>query len=307
MEPILVTSYVDPDLDGVASMVAYAEYLQKTGTNAVAGIIGKPQIEADYMLRRFGVVCPDTFPNADGFDKVILVDASNPNDLEGTVPLGKVIEIIDHRAANEADAFPNAKARIELVGAAATLVVEKFMHDDVGISEGSAALLCGGIISNTYNFKGGLTTDRDREAFAWLNATAKLPADFWKELFIAKSDVAGVKLAERMRSDFSWFLMGDIRVGIAEIELLGARALIRERSGEIVRELERIKEEMRLDVVFQNTVELEEMRTFLVAPDTKTQELLHDVLHVRFTGTVAELPYPFMRKQLVPLLKKTLG
>jgi manganese-dependent inorganic pyrophosphatase len=306
MKPILVTSYVNPDLDGVAGAIAYSEFLRTTGTDAVAGFIGELQDEAKYLLDRFHIAYPDSIQNADPFDAVVLVDSSDPNELEGKIAVEKVVEIIDHRTVTEADKFPNAKAHIELVGAAATLVAERFMQRGAGISERSATLLCGAIISNTLNFKGSVTTDRDREAFAWLNHIARLPADFWRELFLAKSDLTGKKLAQRIESDFAWFVLGGKKIGIAEIEMIGAKKLLDERGAEIVQVLERIKQDMQLDSIFQNTIELEDMKTFLVATDIETQKLLENVLQVRFPGIVAERSEAIMRKQIVPLLKEAL-
>lgn len=306
MQPILVTSYVNPDLDGIAGAIAYGEFLQKTGKNAVVGIIGEPHDEAKYILNRFGFEYPPMIPNTDSFDEVILVDASDLNGLEGKISVEKVIEIIDHRKVHEVDKFPKAKAQIELVGAVATLVVEKFMQNNVDISEESATLLYSAIVSNTLNFKGSVTTDRDKEAATWLNKVAKLPEDFWKDLFITKSDLSGKKLAERIEGDFAWFVMGDKKVGIAQIEMIGAKKLVDERSGEIVQVLDKIKKEMSLDFIFQNTIELEDTKNFFVAQDSKTQKLLEKVLSVQFAGLVAERPNLIMRKQITPLLKEEL-
>ena len=50
MNPILITGYVNPDLDGVAGTIAYCEYLNKTGKNAVVGIFDEPQDEAKYIF-----------------------------------------------------------------------------------------------------------------------------------------------------------------------------------------------------------------------------------------------------------------
>ena len=178
MKPILITCYVSPDLDGVAGAVAYGEFLQKAGKDVVVGIIGELNDEAGYIFDRFGFSHPKTVPDADGYDEVILVDASELSGLEGKIPAEKVIEIIDHRTINDADKFPNAKAQIELVGAAATLVAEKFIQNKADISKESATLLYGAIVSNTLNFKGSVTTERDRVAAVWLNQTAGLPEAF---------------------------------------------------------------------------------------------------------------------------------
>lgn len=306
MKPILITCYVNPDLDGVAGAIAYAEFLQKTGKKAIAGIIGEPHDEAKYVLDRFSLTYPVIISNADDFSEVILVDASDLNGLEGKVSPDKVIEIIDHRKVHEADKFPNAKVCIELVGAAATLVAERFMKNNLEVSKESAILLYSAIISNTLNFKGSVTTERDKQVASWLNQVAKLPETFWKELFMAKSDLSGKKLAERIEGDFTWFVIGGKKVGIAQIEIIGAKKLLDERGTEIIQVLEKIKREMDLDFVFQNTIELEDGKNFFVAQDVETQTLLGKVLDVQFAGDVAERPDLIMRKQIVPLLKKEL-
>jgi len=306
MKPILVTCYVNPDLDGVAGAIAYGEFLQKTGKNVVVGIVGELHDEAKYILNRFGFEYPQKIENANDFDEVILVDASDLNGLEGKIAPDKVIEIIDHRKIHEADKFPKAKAEIELVGAAATLVGEKFMQNKVAISKESATLVYSAIISNTLNFKGSVTTDRDKQVAAWLNEIAKLPDDFWKDVFMAKSDLSGNKLADRIEGDFAWFVMGDKKVGIAQIEMIGVKKLLGERSNEIIKTLAKIKNDMGLDYVFQNTIELEGVKNFFVAQDLDTQKLLEKVLDVQFAGVVAERPNLIMRKQIVPLLKSEL-
>lgn len=268
MNEILVTCYVDPDLDAIACAVAYVEFLQKTGTHAISGIIGEPQEEAQFICDRFGISSPPRIQNVDDYSQVILVDTSELAGLEGNIPPEKVIEIIDHRKIHEADKFPNARVQIELVGSASTLIAEKFIQKNVTISKESAILLCGAIISNTFNFKGGVTTQRDRDAYKWLNECALLPEDFWKELFIAKSDMSGDRLQERMRGDFAWFVFGNKKFGIAQLEIMGARKLIDERKDEIVKVLNIIKSEMNLDFIFQNTVVLDEEKNFFIADDS---------------------------------------
>ena len=306
MKPILVTCYVDPDLDGVAGAIAYAEFLQKIGRNAVVGIIGEPHTEAKYVLNRFGFECPPTIPNVDDFDEVILVDASDLNGLEGKVTPNKVIEIIDHRKVHEANKFSNADVHIELVGAACTMVAEKFMQNNIAISTKSDVLLYSAIIYNTLNFKGTVTTSRDIKAATWLNQTAQLPEVFWKDLFVAKSDLSGAKLTERIDSDFAHFNMGGKKVGIAQIEMIGAEKLVAERSNEIVQVLEKIKTTMSLDYIFLTIIELENNKNFFLTYDIATKQLLEKVLQVRFVGHIAMRPDLIMRKQITPLLKDEL-
>lgn len=306
MKPTLITCYVNPDLDGVACAIAYAEFLNKTGSPALAGIMGEPHTEAGYILDRFALPYPDSIVNDLDFSQVILVDSSDLNGLGGNISPAKVIEVIDHRKINEAEAFPQAKIQIELVGSAATLIAEKFMETNIGISRESAILLYGAIISNTLNFKGSVTTDRDRQAADYLNKVALLDDGFWRELFMAKSDLSGDKLRARLEGDFAWFNLASKKLGIAQIEIMGVEALIRERLQEIVDTLEKIKSEMSLDYIFLNTVELELGNNYFICSDPETEKLLEKVLGLEFNRSVAIRSGLIMRKQIVPLLKEEL-
>lgn len=306
MKPILITGYVNPDLDAVAGTIAYSEFLNKTGRNSIVGLIGEPHDEAKYILDNYHIEYPQIIPNADNFDEVILVDASDLIGIEGKIAPEKVIEIIDHRKVHEADKFPNAKVQIELVGSASTLVTEKFIQNNIEISKESAILLCGAITSNTLNFKGGVTTDRDRVAFEYLNKIAQLPLDFAKELFKSKSDLSGDKLKERILGDLAWFNMGNKKVSVAQIEMVGAEKLIEERLNEIIDIIEETKNEMQLDIIFMNIIELDECKNYFISNDTETQKLLEKILDIKFNGSVAERPNLIMRKQIVPLLKEEL-
>jgi manganese-dependent inorganic pyrophosphatase len=304
MHSTLITSYDNPDLDGVAGIIAYAEFLEKTGTASNIGILGEPHDEAKYMLDRFNISYPPCIETGDDFDNIVLIDSSGLNSLKGKIDPGKVIEIIDHRLIHEGEKFPNAKLQIELVGAVATLITEKFITNDIEISKKSSILLYGAILSNTFNFKGSISTERDRQAAQWLNETAKLPENFWKELFIAKSDLSAEKLTQRMSGDFAFYQWGDKKVGIAQIEIIGVKKLLNERRNEIVEHLENIKQEMNLDFIFQNTIELENVQNFYVTGDLGTQKILQHLLEIEFINNVAEGTVPLMRKQIVPILKK---
>ena len=133
-----------------------------------------------------------------------------------------------------------------------------------------------------------------------------MPDNFWKELFLAKSDLAGDKLKKRIEGDFAWFTLADKKIGIAQIEIMGAEKLVKERGVEIVNILEQIKLDMNLDYIFQNTIELELGNNYFISSDIKTQSLLEKVLDIKFNDFVASRSNLIMRKQIVPLLKEEL-
>lgn len=303
MPPVLVTAYISPDLDGVAGCVAYAEYLQQQGVDAIAGIMGTPHDEAKFVLGRFGFDYPLLLENGADYADAILVDASDVAGLEGRLRPEQVVEIIDHRQIHEAGSFPRAKVQIELVGAAATLVAEKFMYTGCSISRRSAALLQAAIISNTLNLKGTITTPHDIAAHDWLQLRSSLPEDFWHEQFIAKSDVTGNKLQERLAGEVAIFVFGQAKVIVYQLELLDVAAVLKARLPEI----RNVLEYEHADYVFLNAIDIGGAHNTLVAFDDKTQQLLRNALEVNFQDSMAVLRPALFRKQIMPHIKRLLA
>lgn len=305
MSSILVTCSVHPDLDGFACAVAYSELLNKQGEKAQAGVFGQPSEEVNFVLRRFGFDAPKPTEHPEDFENVALVDASLLQGLQEKILPKSVVEIIDHRKVNEAHLFPRAKVQIELVGAAATLVAERFKQGSIDISEKSAILLHTGIISNTLNFKSNTTTEKDKVMADWLNHKAVLPDNFAKEMFLAKSRLDGTKLQQALHNEFGFFQkdgQGKV-VGIAQIEMLGAEQLLNSRKQEIFQHLNSLKEEFHVDLIFLSILELEQGFNFFVTQNEQTQRLLELVFRVEFKDGVAKRPGLIMRKEVWPLLR----
>lgn len=306
MEKLLITSYVNADIDGVAGIFAYSEFLEKIGVNNTIGVMGEIHDEAKYVLNRFNFEYPQIILNSNDFDEVVLIDTSDLNGVEGNIELAKVVEIIDHRKIHEADKFLNAKVQIELVGSASTLITEKFIEKNIEISKKSAILLLSAIISNTSNFKGSVTTDRDRKSAKYLNKIALLPDNYWKELFEAKSDLSGDKLFNRITGDLSSYFIGNKKFSIAQIEIIGVEQLIKEREKEIIEILNKIKEKDTLDFIFLSAIDLEKERTYFISNNENTKNLIKKILNVDFNENIAFINKIIMRKQIVPLLKEEL-
>lgn len=306
MQPILVTSYTDPDLDGTACAIAYAEFLNKGGKKAVAGILGHMHSEAEYVLQKSQAPAPLMLTHAHDYESIVIVDNSNVSMYEGTLDAKSVIEVIDHRDVSYPEQFQNARIQIENVGAAATLVAERFMHGDVAISTSSALLLYGAIASNTLNFQATRTSNRDREAFAWLKGMSGASDAFVHEMFLAKSDVHGDRLKKDLRGDYNWSTFNGSVVVIAQLEIIGAKALARERASEIIVELRQMKRERKGTYTFLNIMDLEEKGNVFLTEEKETQDLLLRVFNVAFHGCFAWHPGLLLRKEMIPEIKKEL-
>ncbi len=298
----VVTSYTEPDLDGYSGAVAYAEFLNKTGTPAIVRLFGKPHIEATHLVEKYGlkVEQDDQAP----LEKVVLVDASEIKNLNPLIDFKNVVEVIDHRKMNDAPMFVNAKILIEFVGAAATLIAEKFHQSNIEISKASAILLYGAIVSNTLNFKAKVTTERDQIMAKWLNEQLGFTKEFTDDMFRAKSDVTGEKLMERINADFAIFPFEKKKLGFGQLEITDVKSLIDTRKDELFSILKTLKTNDSLDTVFISFIDLSDGFNAFVTEDIELQSILSEILDIKFEDGVAFRDGYIMRKELAPFLKE---
>ncbi len=299
---ILVTTYSNPDIDGLACSLAYAEFLHKTGHDATYGIFGVPHREAQYVLDKFNIQINRLKSLPEGYENIVLVDASDLEALPSQIKPGQVTEIIDHRKTTEIEKFVNAKIQVEQVGACATLIAEKFKQDNILISGNAARLLYPAIASNTINFKGKLTTDRDRNMAEWLTTQFDLPENYIHDIFAAKSKITK-PLKEILIEDFKAFEFNNIKIGIAQLEITDTNGYIKNNLSEIINILKKIKKEKTLDYIFLNGLDLEGAGNTFVAPDQADRKLLETVLNLKFDDSLAVYDRLIMRKEITPLIQ----
>lgn len=306
MEKIITTSYVDPDLDGVACAVAYAEFLNAVGKPAVACLMGNPTAEAEFALAKLHVPRPPSRVTFEPTERVVILDASEPIHFEGRLVSEQVIEVIDHRKVNEAQKFVNAKIQIELVGAAATLVAEKFRDQHISPSTESAQILQAAIISNTQNFQTKITTDRDHAVMKWLGDIASLPEHFTHDMFVAKSDFVGEKLEKAMDIEIATFEIASKRLGVVQLEMVGSEALVTDRQDDILQILDRLKMQNKLDHIFLTMLDIEAKLNRFVTADSFMQSILAEALGVTFFDNLAVGEGIIMRKEIMPFIKSVM-
>lgn len=171
--PIVVTAKTNPDLDGVACALAYVELLQGTGRPAEAAADGRPDAEARFVLDHLELTLREDPPNQ--FSGFVLVDMSALPGLPDFVDPASVVEVIDHRLHGDpTQSYPNARVQVEPVGAAATLVYERFEAAGVVPSARSALLLQAAIHSNTHRQLAGRSHHAAGRAFL-VSADRRLP------------------------------------------------------------------------------------------------------------------------------------
>ncbi len=288
-----VTPRHSPDLDGLACAVAYAELLRARGIRARPWISGAPDPEAAYAAERLNIAVQPCQPRLDS--PVVLVDASDVRGMPVPLDPLNVVEVIDHRRHHRAaEVFPNASLCIEPVGAAATLVAERFQAHGISPSASSARLLQAAIWSNTQALRGSVTTDRDRAAVLALQTIAPLADDFVTGQFQAKRQALTRDLAgaiDRERKDFHH---PDGPYTLSQLEFLGARSFLDVCAPCVIALGPR---------AMLNVVDVEVAISWLLVPDAGFRAWVEGRTALHFTGISAESPGILLRKQLVARLE----
>lgn len=304
---IIVTSYRNPDLDGVGGIIGYAEFLRSQGKEAEAAIYGNPFVEAQWVLDTFNITPPKQMSEFDlQHSDIVLIDTSYTAYIDPEIPLEKVTEIIDHRKDGNVESFPNAKIQIELIGAAAALVAERIRQSGGQPSPEAALVLLGGILSNTQNFSSSNTTDRDHAMYDWLATIAKPPVDFSENMFQAKTRWIFDNLGEAMRADGLAIVLHGMPLTQTQIEIVGAAEFLGARMDDVREVLRQMKQEGGGRYLLLNCIDIGAKTTDIIVLDQESEDFYGSALQklgVRFRDGRAHLDHILLRKQIVPSIK----
>lgn len=166
MKHIICAGHKYTDIDVLASSLALKNLMNLRGERASVHLTGpfNATIPKDCKYWDTKDVIK-TVPAKGENTHFIIVDISNPQHFEHFVDVEKVSSVYDHHYGYE-EFWHNLiqeKAKIEPVGACATLIWEEFQAHYLShrISSSSANLLYTAIISNTLNFKAQVSSVRE--------------------------------------------------------------------------------------------------------------------------------------------------
>lgn len=302
----IVTSYINPDLDGVASGVVYAVYLAPTNVQPMYA--GQPSTEAAGVLDRLGLTEGIAWTSfaGDEWEDVALVDCHHPAQVPHLADLDAVSVVIDHHPDGDAAAFPNAAIQNEQVGAAATLVAEHVLTlpGHANLDPVHAALLAAAIASNTLDFHAPSTTSRDRAAYASLvNLAAPVVSmgDLldamrqWRQGFLALST------REAIERDCKLIETPLGLIAVSQLEGADAR-LVADRP-ELVDELARLVTAKQAVAGLVSLVDTASNTTTLVASNTEVYRLLMKLNATPVRDCVLLLQFIALRKtHIIPAI-----
>ena len=288
------------DIDAYACVVAMAKLLNLRGMNVIAFSDAPCNYSVCRSLVEEGQILP-ILPESICAEQAryIIVDVSDPDYIEEGAPLGQVVEVYDHHVGFEAywTSRIGDGARIEFVGAAATLIYREWKKAGLQdqMSPSTARLLMAAILDNTLDLTSSNTTEEDREVFAALcrQADADAPA-FRAAYFSEVQRNVEADLENALKNDLK--RIGDtpvLPVYMAQLCVWDADGMLK-RLPDIRRLLEAINGGWML-----NLIDIKHRCSYFVCDDGERQKNIEGIFGVHFEAGVAKSAQPYLRKQIL--------
>ncbi|MXQ08073.1 manganese-dependent inorganic pyrophosphatase [Alphaproteobacteria bacterium GH1-50] len=303
---IKVFGHKSPDTDSTGSPIIWAWYLSHCrGIDAEPRLLGEPNTEAAFMLRRWNLDKPELLEDVTPEDEVVIVDTNNVAELPPSINSAQVSEVIDHHML-QGGLKTTAPINITVRPVACTATI---MHDLMGEDADKmpdeikgAMLSC--ILSDTLEFRSPTTTDVDRSLAEALAAELGLDiADYAAEMFAAKSDVSSFSNSELLRMDSKAYEVGGRKFRVSVLETTSPATVLSRKDG-LMEDMATVAEEDGVDQVLFFLVDILNEESVLFVPNDFVKDVAEKSFAVTVRGDLVSLPGVVSRKkQIIPALQ----
>lgn len=284
------------DIDAYASCIAYANLLNLKGIEAKAVSTAKINesitpnlLKLNYKLEEY---------EKDDNDEYIIIDVSSKDYFDNIVVEDKIIEVIDHHVGFE-EYWQNKlgeKAKIEFIGAVATLIVELYEKEEMleKMSKDIAYLLMAAILDNTLNFKAKVTNDRDKSAYKKLETLVANEENYAEKYFL--------ECQFNIQRDLKTAIENDTK--IEEISIFLPRIFaqltvwnkedILDKKSIIYNTLENIGTDWMMNLIC-----LKDGKSYIIASNSEVQRKLENLFDDRFQNDILVMDNVWLRKEII--------
>ena len=189
-----------------------------------------------------------------------------------------------------------------MIGAAATLVAERFKNNNIDISRESAILLYNGIISNTMNLKISMTTQKDKEMAHWLKQKyPEITEEKTRAIFIKKSEITD-RLREEMEVEFKDEFI-TISWSMGQLEIANVEEFLNRNEEKVRAILKKVKDENNVDYISVNCMDIINGYTIILAENEATANIISDAINVKFIKLKAKIDKLVSRKEIIKIIR----
>lgn len=302
---IQVFGHKAPDTDATGSAIIWAWYLNAVkGKDAAPKLLGEPNTEAAFVLKRWGFDKPEIIADVAEGDDVVVVDTNNVAELPPSINEANVIEVIDHHLL-QGGLKTKGPITITVRPLACTAtVMHALMGDDAAsMPEAIKGVMLSCILSDTLEFRSPTTTETDK-ALA-LSLAADLGLDitaYATEMFEAKSDVSAFSDAELIRMDSKEYEVGGKKFRVSVLETTAPKIVL-DRKASLMGSMPGVASEDGVDEVLLFVVDILAEEATLLVPNDTVKAVAEKSFGASVSGDSVVLPGVMSRKkQIIPVL-----
>ncbi len=301
---VYVFGHKNPDSDSIVGAIAIS-YLknQIEDEEYIPARQGDISAETEFILNRFGGKLPELKTSVAG-ERVYLVDSTDKPHFQDDIDEATILGIIDHHKLGDIMTSTPLECWIRPIGCSNSIVKEVYDAMGIAIPKDIAGMMMLAILSDTVIFKSPTCTNVDTKAVKELAKIAEIEdyKALAQEMFIVKSATDGATARDLNTRDYKVFNMGDVRVGINQLEMIDISALDR-RKDEIYSDMLMMKEEENLHtmIVLLTDIMKEGSQLLCVSDDVKKIEA---AFNKKFENNQVWLDGVLSRKkQVVPFVQ----
>jgi len=300
-----VFGHKSPDTDSTGSPIIWAWYLnQIKGTEAKPVLLGEPNTEAAFVLKRWNLDKPEIIEDVADDEPVVIVDTNNPAELPANINGADIQGIIDHhKLVGGLETKGPIDIRIEPLACTATIMWKMIGKDMAQMPEGIKGAMLSCILSDTLEFRSPTTTQEDK-AIAH-DLAKELGVDlsaYAGEMFEAKSDVSAFSDAELLRMDSKEYAVGDTKFRVSVLETTAPKMVL-DRKDSLMESMTTVASEDGVDQVLLFVVDILNEEATMLVPNDLTKTVAEKSFGATVSGDTVVLPGVMSRKkQIIPNL-----
>lgn len=303
----LVFGHLSPDTDSTGSPIIWAWYLsQIKGIEAEAVLLGEPNTEANFVLKRWNLTKPRIISKIDKNQSVVIVDTNNPAELPAAINDADITTIIDHhKLVGGIETKNPINIRIEPLACTATIMHKMIDRDLEKAPDAIKGAMLSCILSDTLEFRSPTTTDEDRAVATAL--AHDLGTDITllaSEMFAAKSDVSAFSDTELLLLDSKKYTVDNTNFRISVLETTAPNVILN-RKANLMAAMVDVANNSDVDQVLMFVVDILNEEAIMLLPNDLTKTIAEKSFGVTVSDDTVVLPGVMSRKkQIIPNLKK---
>ncbi|WP_438955393.1 manganese-dependent inorganic pyrophosphatase [Cognatiyoonia sp.] len=301
----LVFGHKAPDTDSLGSALIWGWYLNHTGTDAKAVLLGTPNTEAAFVAERWGFAQPEIIADVADDQPCVIVDTNNPAELPANINGASVQAIIDHhKLVGGLETKGPISITVRPLACTATIMHDLMGHTAAEMPDAVKGLTLSCILSDTLEFRSPTTTDTDKALAEKLAADLGLDLSAYAgEMFEAKSDVSAFSDAELLRMDSKEYAVGDTKFRVSVLETTAPKIVL-DRKDSLMATMSDVASEDGVDQVLLFVVDILNEEATLLVPNDLVKSVAEQSFDATVSGDTVVLPGIMSRKkQIIPKLK----